>query len=411
MERKAHYALIGLFTFAVVAGAFGFIFWLHHSSGKKQAVAYRIIFDSSVSGLQVGGNVLFNGIRVGEVTNLRLDPDKPSQVIALLAVNKATPIRSDTRVGLEFQGLTGVAAVSLKGVSATTPLIEREEGEPPTLKADPSASQDMMQAARDVLNKAEEVITANQEAVHQAIKDIATFSASLARNSDNVDSIMNNTNAAMANAKEATASARTLIENLDKRTDEITIGVNRMTATATRQIEIAGKAIVELTHNPQRILFGGGGGVLPLRGDDSAGTPAAVKRIGRRAHVVRIERQFDRLSALGREVKRLGQHQVAMRFFHGRGRGRQAERHAVEPAVGLQRHRPAQFAERHVARRIAAQEIDQPRRVGVVAFGGALRHRQHDVAVRVVDGERAGGADDADVERIDRRWPGDRQRP
>ena len=74
MERKAHYALIGLFTFAVVAGAFGFIFWLHHSSGKKQAVQYRVIFDSSVSGLQVGGNVLFNGIRVGEVTNLRLDP-------------------------------------------------------------------------------------------------------------------------------------------------------------------------------------------------------------------------------------------------------------------------------------------------------------------------------------------------
>ena len=70
MERKAHYALIGLFTFAVVAGAFGFIFWLHHSSGKKQAVAYRVIFDSSVSGLQVGGNVLFNGIRVGEVTTL-----------------------------------------------------------------------------------------------------------------------------------------------------------------------------------------------------------------------------------------------------------------------------------------------------------------------------------------------------
>src|ERR1043165_4633223 len=106
MERKAHFALIGLFTFAVVAGAFGFIFWLHHSSGKKQAVAYRVIFDSSVSGLQVGGNVLFNGIRVGEVTSLRLDPDKPNQVIAMLAVNKSTPIRSDTRVGLEFAGLT-----------------------------------------------------------------------------------------------------------------------------------------------------------------------------------------------------------------------------------------------------------------------------------------------------------------
>jgi phospholipid/cholesterol/gamma-HCH transport system substrate-binding protein len=271
MERKAHYALIGLFTFAVVAGAFGFIFWLHHSSGKKQAVAYRVIFDSSVSGLQVGGNVLFNGIRVGEVTNLRLDPDNPRQVIALLAVNKATPIRSDTRVGLEFAGLTGVASVSLKGVSAKTPLIEREEGEPPTLRADPSASQDMMQAAREVLNKAEEVITANQEALHQAINDIATFSASLARNSDSVDAIVSDAKDTMSNAKAATASARALMDNLDKRTEEITVGVNRMTATATKQIDIAGRAITDLAHNPQRFLFGGSGGAT-----EAAPAPAAA---------------------------------------------------------------------------------------------------------------------------------------
>ena len=278
MERKAHYALIGLFTFAVVAGAFAFVFWLHHSSGKKQAVAYRVIFDSSVSGLQVGGNVLFNGIRVGEVTNLRLDREKPNEVVAMLAVNKSTPIRSDTRVGLEFAGLTGVAAVSLKGVSAKTPLIEREEGEPPTLRADPSASQDMMQAAREVLNKAEEVITANQEALHQAIADIATFSASLARNSDSVDSIVRDAKDTMSNAKEATASAHTLMENLDKRTNDITIGVNKMTATATRQIDTAGKAITDLAHNPQRFLFGGGGSSGSSSEAQAAPAPAPRKR-------------------------------------------------------------------------------------------------------------------------------------
>jgi len=275
MERKAHYALIGLFTFAVVAGAFGFIFWLHHSSGKKQAVAYRVIFDSSVSGLQVGGNVLFNGIRVGEVTNLRLDPDNPRQVIALLAINKATPIRSDTRVGLEFAGLTGVAAVSLKGVSAKTPLIEREEGEPPTLRAEPSATQDMMQAAREVLNKAEEVIAANQEALHQAINDIATFSASLARNSDNVDTIVSDAKDTMSNAKAATASARMLMDNLDKRTEEITAGVNRLTSTATKQVDIAGRAITDLAHNPQRFLFGGGGSAT-----DATPAPAPAPAAG-----------------------------------------------------------------------------------------------------------------------------------
>ena len=117
----------------------------------------------------------------------------------------------------------------------------------------------MMQAARDVLNRAEEVIAANQEAIRQAVKDIATFSASLARNSDNVDIIVSDAKDTMKNAKEATASARTLMDNLDKRTEEITVGVNRMTSTATRQIDIAGKAITDLAHNPQRFLFGGSG--------------------------------------------------------------------------------------------------------------------------------------------------------
>jgi phospholipid/cholesterol/gamma-HCH transport system substrate-binding protein len=258
MERKANYVLIGLFTFAVIAGAFGFVFWIHQTSGKKQSVAYRVIFDTSVSGLRVGGPVLFNGIRVGEVTDLRLSPEHPSQVTAMLQVNKATPIRSDTKVGLEFTGLTGIASVSLKGVSATTQLLEREEGEPPTLKADPSASQDMMQAVRDTLNSANAVITDNQEALRQAIQNLAAFSAALARNAEGIDEIVTNT-------KGATASVHTLADNLDKRTDEITIGINKMTATATRQIEIVGKSVTDLARNPQRILFGGSTSTAPSR--------------------------------------------------------------------------------------------------------------------------------------------------
>ena len=262
MERKANYVLIGLFTVAVVAAAFGFVFWIHHTSGKKQSVVYRVIFDTSVSGLRRGAPVLFNGIRVGEVTDLQLTPDKPSQVTATLQVNKATPIRSDTRVGLEFAGLTGVASVSLKGVSATTPLIEREEGEPPTLNADLTASQDLMQAVHDALNNANAVIAENRESLHKSIQDLAVFSAALSRNADGIDDVVNNT-------KQATASIRDLAGQLEKRTEEITGGVNKMTDAATKQINIVGgdahraiinidRAVTDLTKNPQRILFGGG---------------------------------------------------------------------------------------------------------------------------------------------------------
>jgi phospholipid/cholesterol/gamma-HCH transport system substrate-binding protein len=268
MERKANFVLIGLFTVAIVAGAFGFVFWIHHSAGKKQSVIYRVIFETPVSGLRRGASVLFNGIRVGEVTDLQLTPDKPSEVIATLQVNKATPIRSDTRVGLEFAGLTGVASVSLKGVSATTPLIEREEGEPPILKADLNASQDMMQAVHEALNNANAVIAENREMLHKAIEDLSVFTAALGRNSSSIDDVVNNT-------KQATASMRDLADHLDKRTDEITTGVNKLMETATKQIAIVGgdahrtilhvdkavgdidDAVTDLAKNPQRILFGG----------------------------------------------------------------------------------------------------------------------------------------------------------
>jgi phospholipid/cholesterol/gamma-HCH transport system substrate-binding protein len=253
MERKANYVLIGLFTLAAIAAAFAFVFWIHYTSDKKQGVAYRVIFDGAVSGLRVGSSVLFNGIRVGEVTALRLNADSPSQVTALILVNKATPIRSDTYVGLEFAGLTGIASVSLKGILSTTPLLEREEGEPPTLKADISASQDLMQAARDILAKADAVIVSNQEALHKSMQNLEAFTDTLARNADGIDAVIKN-------SKEATASAHDLMDNLDKRTAEITINVNALMKTASRQVEIAGKAITDLAHNPSRILFGGGGG-------------------------------------------------------------------------------------------------------------------------------------------------------
>ena len=262
MERKANYVLIGLFTVAVLAGIFGFMFWIHHTTGKTQSVAYRVIFGSSVSGLHVGAPVLFNGIRVGDVTALQLSPDKPAQVVAMLSVNKATPIRSDTRVGLEFSGLTGVASVSLKGVSATTPLIERDEGEPPTLIAEVNATQDLMQAVRETLNNANAVIAENQEALHKAIADLATFTGALARNSDSVDEIVKN-------AKDATASLRELADNVDKRTEGVATGINKLTETATKQISTVGNdahrtlihidnAVTDLAKNPQRILFGSG---------------------------------------------------------------------------------------------------------------------------------------------------------
>ncbi len=79
METKANYIATGVFTLAVIVGAFGFIFWFQNTGGSAAQATYRVVFDGSVSGLRTGAAVLFNGIRVGEVAELALDAARPAQ--------------------------------------------------------------------------------------------------------------------------------------------------------------------------------------------------------------------------------------------------------------------------------------------------------------------------------------------
>lgn len=190
METRARYALIGLFMLAVIAASFAFVYWLENKGGFAQREPYQVKFQGSVSGLLVGSAVLFNGIRVGEVTGLGLDPDAPQDVIATIAVDPNTPIRGDTIVSIETQGLTGGAAVALRGGSADSPAVKAEGGLPPTLIAAPLAGQDWTQSARDAFQRVDTILAENSEALHSAISNIDTFSDALARNSDRVDGIL-----------------------------------------------------------------------------------------------------------------------------------------------------------------------------------------------------------------------------
>ena len=190
METRAPYALIGLFVLAAIGAVFGFVYWLNNTGGLSKQTVYHIRFQNTVSGLLKGAAVLFNGIRVGEVTDLQLNPDNPRQVTATIAVATSTPVRADTHVGLDFQGLTGVPVIALEGGSNTPSAWTTSPGEPPVLDADPMAGQSMTQAARDALHQIETVLAENSEPLRTTIANFNTFSAALARNSDRLDGIV-----------------------------------------------------------------------------------------------------------------------------------------------------------------------------------------------------------------------------
>ena len=185
METRAPFVVVGAFVLAAIAAVFGFVYWLQNTGGLGPRTTYQVQFEGSVPGLLVGAAVLFNGIRVGEVTGLGLAPDNPRGVNATISVASVTPVRADTKVGLEFQGLTGVPVIALEGG-----LLVAKADKVPTLVAEPGAGQGMTQAARDALRKVDSVLTENSGALKDTIGNFKVFSEGLARNTGKLDGIV-----------------------------------------------------------------------------------------------------------------------------------------------------------------------------------------------------------------------------
>ncbi|HVZ13502.1 MAG TPA: ABC-type transport auxiliary lipoprotein family protein [Bauldia sp.] len=190
MEIRARFVLVGVFVVAVIVAAFGFVFWLNNTGGIGPRTAYRVEFSSAVSGLWPGSDVLFNGIKVGEVTGLDLVTDDPGKVVAEIAIDSRTPVKSDTHVGLVFSGLTGTAAIALTGGTPSAAAPQSSNGAPPVLVADAEAVKDLTQSARDTLNTVDNLIADNSANVTDAIANIDKFAAALGSNSDKVGDVL-----------------------------------------------------------------------------------------------------------------------------------------------------------------------------------------------------------------------------
>ncbi|WP_022722331.1 MlaD family protein [Rhodopseudomonas sp. B29] len=266
METRANYFLIGTFTLAVIAAGFGFVLWFQSLHSAKARSPLRIIFEGAASGLRNGGSVNFNGVRVGEVISVKLD--NPKRVVALAMVENSAPIRKDTLVGLEFQGLTGVAAISLKGGQENAPPVPLDDDGIPVLTADPDLLQDISEAIKSTMRNVNRLVAENQETVKESLSNLQTFTASLARSSDKIDSIVSRVDGviaktdsvmqgidALAGGKDggelyqAVKSFRELADNLDKRSGALIIDGRRTLADISR-------AVNNLDRNPTRLLFG-----------------------------------------------------------------------------------------------------------------------------------------------------------
>lgn len=260
METKVNYAIVGAFVLILGAVLIGSALWL--ASGgtlQKKYAPYLAIMEESVSGLNLNAPVKYNGVDVGKVRDIRLDPANPERVRLVFAIERGTPIKVDTVAVLKTQGLTGIAYVELSGGARDAPLLEAIAPEPhPLILTKPSLSARLENVLTSVLAKLDSTsgnINAmlsdeNQAAFKSALADIAVVARTIAARKETLDAGITQAARTFENTSRLTAQAMPVLDRIGRSADAVEqmgIELARTSVSAGKAVDSAGADIRRFT--------------------------------------------------------------------------------------------------------------------------------------------------------------------
>lgn len=192
METRANYGLIGAFVLLAMAAFVLFAVWISKVQFSKEFSVFDVVFEGAVNGLSEGGEVRFNGIKVGEVTKLGLDEKDPNNVIARIRVDANTPVKVDSRAELGLLGITGMTFIQIKAGSPAEPLLNKGiRPYPPRIKTDKtqldkifSEGEGLITTGTDTLNSVNEMLREeNIERISSILANLEDLTGAVSRNS------------------------------------------------------------------------------------------------------------------------------------------------------------------------------------------------------------------------------------
>ena len=218
METRANHVLIGLFTILVTLLGVVFALWAANYAANRDWDEYDVIFKEAVTGLGTGGTVQYNGINVGEVRKLSLDPEDPRKVIARIRLAADTPVKIDTKAKLAFIGLTGVAQIQLSGGLPESPrLLPTPDRKVPLIPTQPSALQNIAEAANDIVERLRTVLSdQNIERISGTLDDVHQVTSTIAAQKEDVAGLIRNLRDATAQLNITLGKAQGSLDTIDK---------------------------------------------------------------------------------------------------------------------------------------------------------------------------------------------------
>ena len=244
-----NYAIVGAFVLALGAVLIAGVLWLASGGAfQKKYDLYLAIEEESVAGLNLNAPVKYNGVDVGKVRDIQLDPENPERVRLIFAIERGTPIKVDTVAVLKTQGLTGIAYVELNGGARdSAPLRASAPGEYPVIRTKPSLSARLENVLTTVLAKLDSTSSSinailsdeNRLAFKSALADIAAVSHTLAARKDTLDAGIVSAARTFDNGARVSAQLGPVIERINRSAE----AVEKMGDEVTLASSNAGKTV------------------------------------------------------------------------------------------------------------------------------------------------------------------------
>lgn len=253
-----NYAIVGAFVLALGAVLIAGVLWLASGGAlQKKYDLYLAIEEESVSGLNLNAPVKYNGVEVGKVRVIQLDPANPEHVWLILAIERGTPVKVDTVAVLKTQGLTGIAYVELAGGARdAAPLLATSPDQYPIIRTKPSLAARLENVLTDTLAKLDRMSTnieallstENRQAVSSALADIAALARTIAVRKDTLDQGIISAARTFDNSARLTAQLGPVIDRIGRSADAVEKMGNE-TALASKS---AGKTLNSVGADLQR---------------------------------------------------------------------------------------------------------------------------------------------------------------
>jgi phospholipid/cholesterol/gamma-HCH transport system substrate-binding protein len=215
METRAHYVAVGAFVLATLFLGFVAVLWLAGTQFAVSYAHYDIFFKGPVTGLSKGARVDYNGIPVGQVSDVAIDPGNVEQIRVTVEIKSEVAIKEDAAANIESNILSGVSYVLISKGTQEAKLLEAHKGQRyPVIRSRRSTFASLAARGPQLLEKLDVILDHlddvlndhNRQAFSSILDNVQKATGSLADHSDEI----------VADATEALKSVATLFTAIDK---------------------------------------------------------------------------------------------------------------------------------------------------------------------------------------------------